>query len=59
MTTHKLHYLTPHIETVELKPEGMLCNSIPNANFNFLNTGNLEGIRYPYNSDSNVDEIWQ
>ena len=37
MTTHKLHYETPHIETVELKPEGVICLSDPT---DYSNGGN-------------------
>jgi len=39
MTTHKLQYVTPHIETVELKPEGVLCQSLPDPT-DYSNGGN-------------------
>lgn len=39
MTTHKLHYVTPHIETVELKPEGVICQSLGDPT-DYSNGGN-------------------
>ena len=47
MTTRKQHYFTPHIETVELKPEGVLCGS--GNSFPFDAT---TGTRDPYNENA-------
>lgn len=51
---NKQLYVAPAAETVELKPQGVLCNSP----YNFLSTGGLEVTLNPYSSNSADDEIW-